>query len=96
MTRITSIRGGEKGDGKSVSMQLMITTRMRNILVNDLKCVLLPLRCDVCTSWRKSHGVLLGRYLPEEVDEMDPSVAALIIEKGLTRPLKGMPRQWRR
>lgn len=47
VTRITSIRAGQNADNngsssnnnKSVSMQLMITNRMRDVLINELKCV---------------------------------------------------------
>ena len=35
-------------------------------------------------------------YLPEEVDVMLPQVAKVVIERGLSRPLKGMPESWRR
>ena len=34
-------------------------------------------------------------YLPSEVDQMDPQVAAVVIERGLTRPTKGMPSSWK-
>lgn len=34
-------------------------------------------------------------YLPDEVDSMDPQVAAVVIERGLSRPSKGMPLSWR-
>lgn len=35
-------------------------------------------------------------YLPEEVDTMEPQIAAVVIERGLTRPANGMPESWRR
>lgn len=34
-------------------------------------------------------------YLPDEVDCMDPQVAAVVIERGLSRPSKGMPLSWK-
>ena len=34
-------------------------------------------------------------YLPQEVDCMDPQVAAVVIERGLSRPAKGMPSSWK-
>jgi hypothetical protein len=54
------------------SMQIMITNRMRAILVDDLQ------------------------YLPEEVDVMEPQIAAFVIEKNLFRPSKGMPDTWKK
>lgn len=33
-------------------------------------------------------------YLPEEVDKMDPQIASVVIEKGLSRPSTGMPKKW--
>lgn len=35
-------------------------------------------------------------YLKEEVDEMEPQIASVVIERRLVRPLKGMPAAWRR
>jgi hypothetical protein len=35
-------------------------------------------------------------YTEEEVEDMDPQVAAIVIEKGLSRPIKGMPDSWKR
>lgn len=35
-------------------------------------------------------------YLPEEVDDMEPQIAAVVIEKELARPSKGMPSSWRK
>ncbi|CAN0347116.1 unnamed protein product, partial [Hapterophycus canaliculatus] len=35
-------------------------------------------------------------YLAEEVDDMDPQIAAVVIEKSLPRPRAGMPIAWRR
>jgi len=35
-------------------------------------------------------------YLPSEVDQMDPQVAAVVIRKGLKRPPSGMPVSWKR
>eukprot|EP00904_Undaria_pinnatifida_P003329 jgi/Undpi1/12998/HiC_scaffold_7.g02662.m1 len=35
-------------------------------------------------------------YLPDEVDDMDPQIAAVVIEKSLPRPRAGMPIVWRR
>ena len=35
-------------------------------------------------------------YLPEEVDVMDPQIAKVVIERGLSRPMKGMPATWKR
>ncbi len=34
-------------------------------------------------------------YLSSEVDEMEPSVAAVVIERGLARPSSGMPSSWK-
>ena len=34
-------------------------------------------------------------YLSSEVDEMEPSVAAIVIERGLARPSNGMPKSWK-
>ena len=34
-------------------------------------------------------------YLSSEVDEMEPSVAAVVIERGLARPSNGMPSSWK-
>jgi hypothetical protein len=53
VTRITSIRAGQNADNnKSVSMQLMITSRMRDVLINELKCVVVALLVgsNVCVS----------------------------------------------
>ena len=33
-------------------------------------------------------------YLSEEIDEMDPQIASVVIEKGLSRPSTGMPKKW--
>ena len=33
-------------------------------------------------------------YLPKEVDVMDPQIAQVVIERGLSRPLTGMPVKW--
>ena len=33
-------------------------------------------------------------YLPKEVDIMDPQIAQVVIERGLSRPLTGMPLKW--
>ncbi|CAM9626749.1 unnamed protein product [Scytosiphon promiscuus] len=35
-------------------------------------------------------------YLAEEVDDMDPKIAAVVIEKSLPRPRAGMPIAWRK
>jgi len=35
-------------------------------------------------------------YSQEEVDGMEPQIAAVVIERGLTRPANGMPESWRR
>ena len=35
-------------------------------------------------------------YLTEEVDIMEPQIAAVVIERGLARPSAGMPKSWRR
>ena len=35
-------------------------------------------------------------YLGAEVDDMEPSVAAVVIERSLARPSNGMPASWRR
>lgn len=59
---------GDDGNG----LQVMITRRMRKILVEDLG------------------------YLSAEIDVMEPSVAAVVIERGLARPTNGMPRSWKR
>lgn len=46
----------------------------------------------------KMRSVLQGDlgYLKEEVDEMEPQIASVVIERRLVRPLKGMPAAWRR
>jgi len=46
----------------------------------------------------KMRSVLQGDlgYLKEEVDEMEPQIASVVIERRLVRPLKGMPVAWRR
>ena len=36
------------------------------------------------------------RYLPEEVDVMEPQIASVVIERNLSRPSNGMPASWRR
>lgn len=36
------------------------------------------------------------RYLPEEVDLMEPQIASVVIERNLSRPSNGMPASWRR
>ena len=36
------------------------------------------------------------RYLPEEVDIMEPQIASEVIERNLSRPSNGMPASWRR
>ena len=54
-----------------VSVQYMITNRMRRILTDELG------------------------YLTSEVDIMAPEVAAVVIERNLSRPSKGMPISWR-
>ena len=33
-------------------------------------------------------------YLEEEIDLMDPQIASVVIERGLARPLTGMPKSW--
>jgi hypothetical protein len=33
-------------------------------------------------------------YLSDEVDIMDPQIAAIVIERGLPRPSTGMPKKW--
>jgi hypothetical protein len=33
-------------------------------------------------------------YLPDEVNKMEPQIAAVVIEKRLSRPLNGMPVSW--
>lgn len=33
-------------------------------------------------------------YLSDEVDKMDPQIAAIVIERGLPRPSTGMPKKW--
>ena len=33
-------------------------------------------------------------YLADEVDAMDPQIASVVIEKGLSRPPAGMPKKW--
>ena len=35
-------------------------------------------------------------YLPNEVDLIEPQIAAVVIERGLTRPASGMPASWRK
>lgn len=35
-------------------------------------------------------------YLSDEVDEMEPQIAAVVISRSLARPAKGMPASWRR
>lgn len=35
-------------------------------------------------------------YLPEEVDVIEPQIAAVLIEKALIRPETGMPSSWKR
>ncbi|CAM9699480.1 unnamed protein product [Phaeothamnion confervicola] len=35
-------------------------------------------------------------YLPEEVDDMEPQIAAVVIERELPRPRTGMPIAWRK
>jgi len=34
-------------------------------------------------------------YLPEEVDVMEPQIAAVVIDRSLARPSSGMPASWR-
>lgn len=53
-------------------LQILITNKMRKILIQDLK------------------------YEPEEIDAMEPRIAAVVIERSLARPTKGMPDTWRR
>ena len=36
------------------------------------------------------------KYLDVEVDEMEPQIARVVIERRLQRPIKGMPASWRR
>ena len=33
-------------------------------------------------------------YLPEEIDQMDPQIASVVIERELSRPSTGMPKKW--
>jgi hypothetical protein len=33
-------------------------------------------------------------YLAEEIDVMDPQIASVVIERGLSRPSSGMPKSW--
>ena len=33
-------------------------------------------------------------YLSDEVDIMDPQIAAIVVERGLPRPSTGMPKKW--
>ena len=35
-------------------------------------------------------------YTADEVDSMEPSIAAVVIERGLSRPSNGMPQSWQR
>ena len=35
-------------------------------------------------------------YLPSEVTAMEPQIAAVVIERGLVRPSKGMPASWQK
>jgi hypothetical protein len=35
-------------------------------------------------------------YHEEEVEMMDPQIASVVIERGLARPLTGMPKSWQR
>lgn len=35
-------------------------------------------------------------YHEEEVELMDPQIASVVIERGLARPLTGMPKSWQR
>jgi hypothetical protein len=35
-------------------------------------------------------------YLPEEVDMIEPQIAAVVIERALARPASGMPASWRK
>ena len=35
-------------------------------------------------------------YATDEVDVMEPQIAAVVIERGLARPSAGMPRSWRK
>lgn len=36
------------------------------------------------------------QYLPDEVEELEPQIAAFLIDKNLPRPLKGVPPSWKR
>lgn len=47
---------------------------------------------------RKMRSILEEdlKYLEEEVDEMEPQIARVVIERRLQRPVKGMPASWRR
>jgi hypothetical protein len=35
-------------------------------------------------------------YHSDEVDTIEPQIAAVVIERGLTRPSNGMPASWSR
>lgn len=35
-------------------------------------------------------------YLQEEIDDMEPQIGAVLIERNLSRPYNGMPSSWRR
>ena len=35
-------------------------------------------------------------YLTNEIDTMDPQIAAIVIERQLNRPVAGMPSSWKR
>jgi hypothetical protein len=58
--------------GAKNTAQVMITNRMKNTLINDLK------------------------YTEIEVERMEPEIARVVIEKGLKRPMSGMPISWDR
>ena len=47
---------------------------------------------------QKMRRVLIQElnYLASEVDMMEPQIASVVIERGLTRPARGMPASWRR
>lgn len=59
-------------DESKKGVQFMITSKMKNILVNELG------------------------YLEEEVRDMEPQIAVVVIERQLRRPMDGMPVAWKR
>lgn len=61
-------------------------------MYHTLQCYLLDLSNSTLIIVRVLEEDL--NYLSEEIDVMDPQIAAVVIDRGLSRPSTGMPTSW--